>query len=214
MFKKSILTLFCVLSFAFSQDYITLKDKIETKNTLIEVFSYKCIHCYNHQRFGTLEALREKIPDLSYEIYPISIADAKFGTLLNELFAYAIFMDRKNQKDASHKDSLAHHLAQAYFTQYFLMNKKGQVVATKDFENEKSFLQNGLSVLKISEKEFKDFIQTKEAKELLKRFEWANGVAKNYGTPAFVINGTYQIKPEAIDSFESLLKIIEELKNK
>ncbi|HEF3558357.1 TPA: thiol:disulfide interchange protein DsbA/DsbL, partial [Campylobacter upsaliensis] len=138
----------------------------------------------------------------------------KFGALLNELFAYAIFMDRKNQKDASHKDSLAHHLAQAYFTQYFLINKKGQVVATKDFENEKSFLQNGLSVLKISEKEFKDFIQTKEAKELLKRFEWANGVAKNYGTPAFVINGTYQIKPEAIDSFESLLKIIEELKNK
>ncbi|MBS4236048.1 thioredoxin domain-containing protein [Campylobacter vulpis] len=214
MLKKSILTLFCALSFAFSQDFITLKGKIEAKNTLIEVFSYKCIHCYNHQRFGTLEALKEKIPNLSYEIYPISIADVKFGTLLNELFAYAISADRKNQKDASYQDSLAHRLAKAYFEKYFLMNKKGQVVATKDFEDEKSFLQNGLNVLKISEKELKNFIQTKEAKELLERFEWANEVAKNYGTPAFIVNGSYQIKPEAIDSFESLLRIIEELKNK
>lgn len=62
------------------------------------------------------------------------------------------------------------------------MNKKGQVIATKDFENEKSFLQNGLSVLKISEKEFKDFIQTKEAKELLERF--VSGLMESLKTTA------------------------------
>ena len=214
MFKKMLFTLFCVASVAFCADFITLKTKIEAKNSVIEVFSYKCIHCYNFQRFGVLEGLKEKMPNLSYEIYPISLADAKFGTLLNELFAYAIFTDRKNGKDASDKDSLAHNLAGAYFAKHFLMNKNGQVVATKDFEDKKSFLQNGLNVLKISEKELNDFIKTNEAKELLANFEWANEVAKNFGTPAFVINGTYQIKPEAIDSFESLVKIIEELKDK
>ncbi|MCR2060158.1 thiol:disulfide interchange protein DsbA/DsbL [Campylobacter helveticus] len=214
MFKKMLFTLFCVASVAFCADFITLKTKIEAKNSVIEVFSYKCIHCYNFQRFGVLEGLKEEMPNLSYELYPVSLADAKFGTLLNELFAYAIFTDRKNGKDAGNADSLTHNLAGAYFTKYFLINKKGQAISTEDFKDEKSFLENGLSVLKISEKELKEFIKTEEAKKILKDLEWANKVAKNYGTPAFVVNGTYQIKPEAIDSFENLVKIIKELKDK
>ncbi len=63
MFKKmtKILTsLSLVCTFAMADDFITLSETLpDSKNSVVEAFSYKCIHCYNHHKFGTLEKLRE-----------------------------------------------------------------------------------------------------------------------------------------------------------
>ncbi|MGZ8094326.1 thiol:disulfide interchange protein DsbA/DsbL, partial [Campylobacter jejuni] len=47
--------------------------------------------------------------------------------------------------------------------------------------------------------------------ELLKSYEIANPISQNYGTPAFVVNGKYQIVPSAINSPEALIEITKEL---
>ena len=47
--------------------------------------------------------------------------------------------------------------------------------------------------------------------ELLKSYEIANPISQNYDTPAFVVNGKYQIVPSAINSPEALIEITKEL---
>ncbi|EAJ4016021.1 thiol:disulfide interchange protein DsbA/DsbL, partial [Campylobacter jejuni] len=61
-FCKFVLTLVFCSSFALANNsfFITLNPSLpNSENSVIEAFSYKCIHCYNHHKFGTLEKLRE-----------------------------------------------------------------------------------------------------------------------------------------------------------
>ena len=64
--------LFGVNSMALSEgkEYIVLKNPIANADkSLIEVFSYRCTHCYDHHKFNTLAKVKEKLPELKYEFY-------------------------------------------------------------------------------------------------------------------------------------------------
>ncbi|EOH4546091.1 hypothetical protein ACLQWT_001018, partial [Campylobacter jejuni] len=69
----------------------------------------------------------------------------------------------------------------------------------------------GLKAMNVSKADFENFLKTPEAAELLKSYEIANPISQNYGTPAFVVNGKYQIVPSAINSPEALIEITKEL---
>ncbi|EAJ1060106.1 thiol:disulfide interchange protein, partial [Campylobacter jejuni] len=64
----------------------------------------------------------------------------------------------------------------------------------------------GLKAMNVSKADFENFLKTPEAAEL-----FANPISQNYGTPAFVVNGKYQIVPSAINSPEALIEITKEL---
>ncbi|MDO4673869.1 thiol:disulfide interchange protein DsbA/DsbL [Campylobacter sp.] len=206
---KKFIPLLLLAPLLFAQDFIELENKISgAKNSLIEAFSYQCIHCYNHHKFKTLQKLKNKVPDLRYELYPVSLSDAKYGEFLNEFFAYAIHKDRLEGRDAADEDSLAQRLAGVYFGRFFVENEAGVVVSAREFTDQESFLSLGFAVLEIGREELGEFLKSAEAVELLERFKWANEVAKNFGTPAFVLEGSHQIKPSAITSLEALEKLI------
>ncbi|MCX2682957.1 thiol:disulfide interchange protein DsbA/DsbL [Campylobacter sp. MIT 21-1685] len=210
MFLQKISTLYLLFifaNFAFAEDFIKLENPIaHSKNTVIEAFSYKCIHCYNHHKFGTLEKLRAKFPNLHYEIYPVSLMNGKFAKEINDLFAYANFKDSQENKDASYEESFSYKLADAYFVSYFI-NKQ-------EFRNLDELYEMSLKILQNEKKELDRFLENKEAKEILSRFQRVNDIAKTYGTPAFVVNGIYQIKPEALSSMDALEKLVERLSQK
>lgn len=206
-FLKSCLFFAFMLNSVFAEDFIKLENPIaNSKNSVIEVFSYQCIHCYNHHKFGTLEKLKAKLPNLHYELYPVSLMNGKFGKELNTLFAYAKVLDEQQKKDAADEDSLTHKLADAYFTAHF--------VNQQNFQNLDDFYQVGLNAMKIQKSDVEKFLNTAEAKEILNSYAKANEIAVNTGTPAFVINGKYQIKPEAITSLDALEKLAKELSQK
>lgn len=191
------------------KDYIVLKTPIpNAKNTLIEVISYRCIHCYNHHRIKTLEQLKTKIPNIAYYLFHTNWGQG-YHQELNALFAYAHVHDLKEGKDASDKTSLTSQLATAYFQSYF--EKRENLEEDKKHEQ---FMKIGLDTLKISQAELDSFVATKEAQELLKDYQVGDEIAKNYGTPAFVVNGKYQIHPGAFDSIDVLVVIVEELLKK
>ncbi len=210
MFVKKILkfslTLALFSSLSFAENFVVLKDEFSTKNSLIEIFSYKCIHCYNHHKFATLSKLKQKLPNLRYELYPISLADKNYGTRLNELFVFARAKDAEQGKDSADEGSLVHKLADYFFTLYFV--KRQEIGSLVELE------QIATSVLSVSKDELKVFLESTEAKEILAEFEKANQIAASYGTPAFIVNAKYQIKPEAVDSLQNLQKIVEELSRK
>lgn len=210
MFFKKIGKFFIALALfstnVFADDFLTLPNPINSKNSVIEVFSYQCIHCYNHHKYGTLEKLKQSMPNLHYELYPVSLMNGKFGKELNALFAYAKFTDEQNNKDAADDDSLTHKLADAYFTAHF--------VNQQDFQNLDDFYKVGLSVMKVQKSDIENFLNTTQAKEILDSYAKANEIAANTGTPAFVVNGKYQIKPEAVTSLDALEKLVKELLQK
>ncbi|EAL1349242.1 thiol:disulfide interchange protein DsbA/DsbL, partial [Campylobacter jejuni] len=177
-----------------------------SENSVIEAFSYKCIHCYNHHKFGTLEKLREAFPNLHFKLYPVSLTNGEFSKEMNELFAFAQYKDEQNGKDASYSDSLSHKLADIYFVSYFL-NKQ------RNFSNLDEFYDIGLKAMNVNKNEVLNFLNTPKAKEILSEFQRANDIAKTYGTPAFVVNGKYQINPSAINSMQDLEDLVKKLSN-
>ncbi|EPT6750074.1 thiol:disulfide interchange protein DsbA/DsbL [Campylobacter coli] len=210
MFKKmtKILTsLSLVCTFAMADDFITLSKTLpDSKNSVVEAFSYKCIHCYNHHKFGTLEKLREAFPNLHFKLYPVSLMNGEYANELNELFAFAQFKDEQNGKDASYSDSLSHKLADVYFVVYFI-NKQD------NFSSSDEFYDIGLKAMNVDKNEVLNFLSTPKAKEILNEFKRANDIARTYGTPAFVVNGKHQINPSAISSMQTLEDIVKKLSN-
>ncbi len=81
-----VLALVFYSSFALANNsFITLNPSLpNSENSVIEAFSYKCIHCYNHHKFGTLEKLREAFPNLHFKLYPVSLMNGEFSKEMNE----------------------------------------------------------------------------------------------------------------------------------
>lgn len=63
----------------------------------------------------------------------------------------------------------------------------------------------------VSKADLENFLKTPEAAEFLKSYKIANPISQNYGTPAFIVNGKYQIISSAINSPETLIEITKEL---
>ncbi|AJC86066.1 thiol:disulfide interchange protein DsbA/DsbL [Campylobacter sp. RM16704] len=188
------------------KEYIVLKTPIpNAQNSLIEIFSYRCIHCYNHHQFHTLAKVKEALPNLKYDIFSVS-SMSEYGGVLNEMFALASFKEKALGKDAASNDSLTYKLADVYFVSHF-----DQKINLSDLD---FFYKIGLNVIGVSKEELEKFLQTKEAKEILAAYDVANDISRNYGTPAFVVNGKYQINPDYITSLEELIRIVDELSKK
>lgn len=188
------------------KEYITLKTPIpNAQNSLIEVFSYRCTHCYDHHKFNTISKVKEKLPQLTYKFYPVS-SMGDYGKQANEIFAFAAFKDEQNKVSQSDKNSLTHKASEAYFNAYFKKKQRWGNGA-----NPEAFYEVGLKAISASKEDLDNFLKTPEASEILKSYESANDISKNYGTPAFVVNGKYQITPQAITSPQVLIEITEEL---
>ncbi|MCV3374515.1 thiol:disulfide interchange protein DsbA/DsbL [Campylobacter lari] len=188
------------------KEYITLKTPIpNAQNSLIEVFSYRCTHCYDHHKFNTISKVKEKLPQLTYKFYPVS-SMGDYGKQANEIFAFAAFKDEQNKVSQSDKNSLTHKASEAYFNAYFKKKQRWGNGA-----NPEAFYEVGLKAISASKEDLDNFLKTPEASEILKSYESANDISKNYGTPAFIVNGKYQITPQVITSPQALIEITEEL---
>lgn len=213
-FKKSMLVMAFLMgvnanALSEGKEYIVLQTPIaNAENSVIEVFSYRCTHCYDHHKFNTLAKVKEKVSNLEYKFYPVS-SMGDYGKQANEIFAYAQIKDQANNISPVDKNSLTHKAADAYFNAYF--KKKQRWGAGKDPE---AFYNVGLKAMGITKTDLENFLKTSEAMELLKSYEVANPISQNYGTPGFVVNGKYQIIPQAITSPEALITIVEELSKK
>lgn len=207
----------CAIVFAFlagvnasalseGKEYIVLKTPIaNADNSLIEIFSYRCTHCYDHHKFNTMGKVKEKLPNLTYEFYPVS-SMGDYGKQANEIFAFAVFKDKANKTDFTDKNSFTHKATQAYFDAYFKKKQRWE-----NGKNPEAFYAVGLNAMGANKADLEAFLKTSEASEILKAYEVANPISQNYGTPAFVVNGKYQIIPSAISSPETLIEIVEEL---
>ncbi|EJB6607448.1 thiol:disulfide interchange protein DsbA/DsbL [Campylobacter lari] len=207
MFKllAIIAIVFSVNANALSEgkEYITLKTPIpNAQNSLIEIFSYRCIHCYTHHQFHTLAKVKEALPNLKYDLFSVS-SMSEYGGVLNEMFALASFKEKALGLDVTSEKSLTYKLADVYFVSHFEQKL--------NLNNLDLFYKIGLNAIGASKEELQKFLQTKEAKELLATYDVTNEISRNYGTPAFVVNGKYQINPEYITSLEELIHIVKEL---
>ncbi|MBK1964798.1 thiol:disulfide interchange protein DsbA/DsbL [Campylobacter novaezeelandiae] len=208
--KFSTITVFLVAfnanALTEGKEYIVLNSPIpNVPNSVIEVFSYRCTHCYDHHKFNTLEKIKEKLPNLNYSFYPVrSMGD--YGKQANEIFAFASFKDKEKNIDQTDKNSFTYKVSDAYFNAYFKKKERWG-----NGKNPEAFYEVGLKAMNVSKNDLENFLKTDEANQILKSYEYANDISKNYGTPGFVVNGKYQITPQAITSPQAFIKAIEEL---
>lgn len=204
--KFTFLIAFATNLFALSEgiEYNVLENPISnSNNTLIEIWSYQCSHCYLHHNFGTLSMIKEQIKDL--DIKPVMVKSwGKFGKEMSNLLAYAKFQDEKNKMELISKDSLYDNISNIYFTELF-KNK-----ATWN-NNPDEFYKDGLTLLGISKKKLENFLQSPEGQYLIKSSDFADEIANTYGTPTFIVNGKYVINLAHAKSPQDLVNIINEL---
>lgn len=204
MMKKLALALLFVFSLApFAAaveegvEYEKLKAPlVDEENSLIEVFSFMCIHCYNHHKIGTLAKVKEKLPSLKYEIYPL--LSIPFGAEFANLYAFASAKDEELGLDSTAASSNAHKLMDAYFTAFF--ERKAQWQSSQDF------YALGLKLLGTDAASFNAFLQGAKAKELLSKYQKAESIVQQYGgTPAFAVNGKYLLLMKNVKSLEQFI---------
>ncbi|TQR34586.1 disulfide bond formation protein DsbA [Campylobacter sp. MIT 99-7217] len=210
--KALFLTLFiysCAFSLDEGKDYLVLQQPFSNaQNSVTEVFSYGCIHCFNQHKQNTLALLKQKLPNLSYKAYPVKQM-ASYGNEFANLYAYASYKDSQSNLDVTDSKSLMHKINDAYFTAYFERR-----MTWNDGKNPKAFYELGLKILGIDYNTLQNFLVSKEGKEILSSFDKALEPAKNTGTPAFIVNGKYQVLLNNITSLEQFIKVIEELSKK
>ena len=126
---------------------------------IIELFSYACIHCYNHFKIGTLKFVSEFLPEFKYEEWQVKQM-GEFGYQIAEILAYAKMIDEKNFINNSLNEKSAYHqVMKAYFEEYFKYRQRWGTQETfyevganaikefrltknrlKEYENDKMFL--------------------------------------------------------------------------
>ncbi|EAJ8010210.1 TPA: protein-disulfide isomerase [Campylobacter jejuni] len=140
------------------KEYVILKNPIaNADNSLIEIFSYRCTHCYDHHKFNTMGKVKEKLPNLTYKFYPVS-SMGDYERQANEIFAFAAFKDGVNKIDPTDKNSLTHKVAEAYFNAYFKKKQRWE-----NGKNPEAFYSVGLKAMNVSKADFENFLKTPEA---------------------------------------------------
>lgn len=209
MFKKlKTITFALILSsnlFALSEgvEYNVLENPISnSNNTLTEVWSYQCSHCYLHHNYNTLGLMKEKLPNLDIKMLMVK-EWGQFGKEMANLLNYAKYQDEKNKISIVDKNSLYDKITSMYFMDLF-KNKT-------NWNSPDEFYKSGLELLGISKKKLENFLESPEGKYLASANDEATNIANTYGTPAFVVNGKYVINLSYAKSPQDLINIIEEL---
>ena len=207
----SVFLLFLLFSYKLSaismgEEYEKLNKNLKNEtNTVIEVFAFTCIHCYNHHKLNTLAKTKEKIPDLKYKIYPLT--KFNFGAEFAQLYAYAQAQDEKKNLSFTDENSLTHKLASLYFKAYFEQNQR--------WNSSDEFLRLGLAFLKIDKNTLEKFLSSKEGQRIYNSYEQATSIVEQYGgTPAFAVNGQNLIKMQNIKSLDHFIDTVKALSPK
>lgn len=190
-------------------EYITLPQEIpNASNSVIEVWSYRCTHCYDHHKFGTMSKIANAYPDAKMG-YLIVQSMGDYGVQAAHLFAYAQMLDEKANISLSDKNSMYHKLADTYFKAYFNKKQRWGNGAEPD-----KFYALGLKVLGIDKASLDNFINSNEGKRLIDATLIADPISKNFGTPGFVVNGKYEVNVSKTPSPQALIEVIGELLKK
>lgn len=185
-------------------EYNVLENPIpNSNNTLTEIWSYQCSHCYLHYTYDTLDYIKDKIKDLNINLMMVK-SWGQFGKEMANLLAYAEYEDSKNKLNPSDKNSKYDEITKLYFIDLFKNNQKWN-------NDPKEFYKLGLNSLDISLKKLEKFISSPEGEYLLKSTDVADEIANLVGTPAFVVNGKYVINLAHVKTSDDLVEIISEL---
>ncbi|MBT0881361.1 MULTISPECIES: thioredoxin domain-containing protein [unclassified Campylobacter] len=195
--------------FALSEgvEYNVLENPIpNSDNSLTEIWSYQCSHCYLHHNHNTLGLIKEQLKDLDIRLMMVKTW-GKFGQEMANLLAYAHYQDEKNKISLIDKNSLYDKISSVYFVEMFKNKSTWN-------NNPDEFYKSGLSILGISKKKLESFLQSPEGKYLLSSTDIANEIANTYGTPTFIVNGKYVINLAYAKSPQMLIDMINELSKK
>ncbi|CUU71104.1 disulfide isomerase [Campylobacter hyointestinalis] len=216
-FKKLIVVSLLTLSTTLSAitegvEYTKLKGNEIIQGAddkIIELFSYACIHCYNHFKIGTLKFVSEFLPEFKYEEWQVKQM-GEFGYQIAEVLAYAKMIDEKNFINNSLNEKSAYHqVMKAYFEGYFKHRQR--------WGTPKAFYEVGVNAIKeatkkdVSVQDILDYASSEKGKNFVKRFDEGLDIAKISGTPAFIVKGKYLVNLEKVNSQEELVEIIKAL---
>lgn len=175
------------------------------QNSVIEVFSYGCIHCYNHHKAHTL-ANAKKL-GASVEAWQVEQM-APFGADFAKILAFAGAIDTKNEAAITDEGSVTKSIMDAYFEATFVLRAS--------FKSADEFYAPALAVFEkaghiVSINDIQNYSQSDAGKAYLARSAQGLEVAKIVGTPAFVVNGKYVLENSQIKSEEDFTNIVKEL---
>ena len=185
VFGAFLSAIFASVSLAKSYDelpqHVQLKD---AKGTIVEIFSYQCIHCYNHFRAKTMALLGQKFPNMIFHEWQVA-----------QMGEYGAQMDK-----------ILKAYFEATFKHRFRFSDEGQFysIALAIFNE----------MHKITVNDIQNYALSESGKAYLAKSAQAYEVAKINGTPGFIINGKYLLDMSKINSIDDLQKVVSELVDK
>lgn len=196
------------------KDYVVLERVVpNAQGTVIKAFSYDCPFCYKYDQAVT-KPVMDKVPDMKFVPFHLATKGV-FGKYGSEVLAVAIAKDNKDginlldDKSAFKKAKFA--LYKAYHDK---KERWGADVSNQ--ANVDAFLKTALDGAGISKADYEAALNTDEVKNILNSWGMDNSgdaymIAKVQGVPAFVVDGKYLIKTNAIKGIDQMADMIKEL---
>ena len=211
VFGAFLSAIFASVSLAKSYDelpqHVQLKD---AKGTIVEIFSYQCIHCYNHFRAKTMALLGQKFPNMIFHEWQVAQM-GEYGAQMDKILAFAHALDLRDGLDSVlSENSYTNKILKAYFEATFKHRFR--------FSDEGQFYSIALAIFnemhKITVNDIQNYALSESGKAYLAKSAQAYEVARINGTPGFIINGKYLLDMSKINSPDDLQKVVSELVDK
>ena len=170
------------------KDYILLDKPIANMdNTVLEIYNIGCPHCaYYNENFlpNLLEFLPENVEFLPYHIAaPIEIHQE-----MSKILVVALSKDKQNKTSTKSPNALYKKVLNHYFD---AIHKE-----KRNWKNPQDFASKGLEIIGIDEVEYQKILETKEAKEMLQKWQSLIEYANIQGVPSFIVNGKYMVSSQ------------------
>lgn len=188
------------------KDYILLDKPIANMdNTVLEIYNIGCPHCaYYNENFlpNLLEFLPENVEFLPYHIAaPIEIHQE-----ISKILVVALSKDKQNKTSTKSPNALYKKVLNYYFD---AIHKE-----KRNWKNPQDFASKGLEIIGIDEVEYQKILETKEAKEMLQKWQSLIEYANIQGVPSFIVNGKYMVSSQNLKGTEDFIYKIDYLLEK
>ncbi|NLK67477.1 MAG: thiol:disulfide interchange protein DsbA/DsbL [Campylobacteraceae bacterium] len=198
------------------KEYVKLERVVpNAENTVIKAFSYDCPFCYKFDQAVTVPVMA-KLPDMKFVPFHLT-SKGVYGVHGSQVLAVAIAEDEKNGIDNLLSEDSA--FKKAKFALYIAYHDKGERwgADASNQANVDAFLKTALDAIGMSKADYEAKINDARVGEILATWGMDNSgdaymIGKVQGVPAFVVDGKYLIKTNAIKGIDAMVDMIQELR--
>ena len=194
-----------VHAYTAGEHYLVLdKPEASAAGTLTKVWTIGCPFCYRYEKLVDPTLSREVQETAGLRFVPLLLeTQGEVSRRASEFLIYCRMKDEAAGRRLTDEDSLYRRAEEAWFSAF---HDRGARWKKAD-----ALLAVAYEATGISPEDFESARQTPALQTMTDSQRWAYEAVKNYGVPAYVVNGKYLVVADKLKGTDDMVALIKEL---